>query len=371
MQKLVMRCLLLLLVVTLSTTLLASEQRLILTPRIEGERVRLAIDTGNPFPMVLWKPTVERLRLKTEEKQGKKIAVFTIVLAGRPYFNGWALVLDAPPFAELVIDGFFGWPILQGAVWQIDWERMSLSLLDSLPEETSSWQVFKLDTQEPIAAAFLDEDTKGLVYFDTGNPGGISLSEPRWNQWVGEDQDVPITLYSGYMPAAGGIFWTEQSWSDRFRLGPLTIPFVMLEKSPNKIWPRLEAILGLEGLKHFEVVLDLKENRIFMKGRPYAPSNIEYNRLGAAFFPASMRSEKVVAQVFKNSPAYKAGLRSGDILLKVDGIDIAQRKRSESGTSFTNAEPGTKYTLEIERNGKKHVIQVELEEILKIPRSGK
>jgi len=373
MRKIGIHFLIFLLILTLSTAVLASEERLILTPRIEGERVRLAIDTANPFPFLLLKPTVERLRLKTEEKQGKTIAVFTIVLGGRPYLNGWALVVDTPPFAKLDIDGFFGWPLLQGAVWQVDWDRMSLSLLDSLPEETSSWQVFKLDSQEPIAAAFLDENTKGLVYFDTGNPGGISLSVPRWNQWVRENQDAPMTLNSGHMPAAGGIFWTEQSWSDRFRIGPLTIPFVMLEKSPIKIWPRLEAVLGLEALKHFEVVLDLKENRIFMEGRPYAPLNIQYNRLGAAFLPVLMKAGKVVAQVLENSPAYKAGLRSGDVLLKVDDIDMARWNTDVSieKRGFSKGAPGTKYTLEIERNGKRHVIPVELEEILKIPRSGR
>lgn len=373
MKKRILGFLKFLLILILSTAVWASEERLILTPRIEGESVRLAIDTANPFPMVLLKPTVERLRLKTEEEHRKMIAVFTIVLGGKSYPKGWALVIDAPPFGELDIDGLFGWPLLQGAVWKIDWERMSLSLLDSLPEETSSWQVFKLDRHERIAACFLDENEKGLVYFDTGNPEGIWLSGPRWNQWVRENQYVPMTLTSGYMPAAGGIFWTEQSWSDRFRFGPLTIPSVMVLKSPIKIWPRLEAVLGLEALKHFEVVLDLKENRIFMKGRLYTPSKIQYNRLGAAFFPASMKSEKTMAQVLEKSPAYKAGLRSGDILLKVDDVDMARWNTDDSiaKRGFSRGAPGTKHTLEIERDGKKHVIRVELEEILKIPGGGK
>jgi len=373
MKKWILGFLSFLLILPLSTSVSASEERLVLTPRIEGERVRLAIDTATPFPFVLLKPTVERLRLKTEEKHGKTVAVFTTMLGGKAYPNSWALVIDAPPFWGLDIDGFFGWPLLQGAVWQIDWGRMSLSLLDFLPEETSSWQVFKLDHQERIAAAFLDENEKGLVYFDTGNPEGLWLSGSRWNQWARENQDVPMTLISGYMLAAGGIFWTEQSWSDRFRLGPLTIPSIMLLKSPIKIWPRLEAVLGLEALRHFEVVLDLKENRIFMKGRPYTPSNIQYNRLGAAFYPASMKSEKVVAQVLEKSPAYKAGLRSGDILLKVDDIDIARWNTEDSiaKRGFSKGAPGTQYTLEIERDGKRHVIRVELEEILKIPGGGK
>ena len=370
MQKLIIRCLIFLLILTLSTTISASEQRLIVAPRIEGERVRLAIDTGTAVPLILFRPTVNKLSLKTEEKMGKTIAVFSLEIGGNKYANCQALVIDSPPFPD--IEGLFGWPVLQGAVWKIDWERMSLSILPSLPEETGSWKVLKLDRQAPTAAAFLPEHGEGLVYLDTGHPDGIALSQPRWDQWNEEKPDLPMTLKSGYLPAAGGIFVTELRWSDEYKLGPLTIPHVMVEKNVYK-WPRVEAILGLEALKHFEILLDLEESKVYMKERPYSRVEFRYNRLGATFLPASLESERLVGHVLKNSPAYKAGLRSGDVLLRVDNIDMTRWKTDPNiwKRKFWEAASGTKYSLEIERSNRKQVIPVVLEEILNIPRTGR
>lgn len=367
MGKLRIRCMTFLLIPVLSTAVLASENRLVLNPRIDGARVRIAIDTGTAVPLILFRPTVDKLSLKTEDKKGKKIAVFSLEIGGNKYVNRQALVIDSPPFPD--IDGLIGWPVLQGAIWKIDWGRMSLSLLPSLPKETRSWKVLKIDHRAPTAAAFLSEQKKGLVYLDTGHPDGIALSQSRWDRWNEEKPGLPRTLKSGYLPAAGGFFITELRWSDEYKLGPLVFPYVMVEKSVYK-WPRLEAILGLEALKHFEIVLDLKESKIYMKERPYSRVEFRYNRLGATFLPASLDSERLVAHVLNNSPAYKAGLRSGDILVRVDNIDMTKWRTDPTiwKKSFWEAEPGTKYSIEIERNDAKQVISVMLEEILNIPR---
>jgi hypothetical protein len=354
-------------IIWLPSAVFASDERLILNAKIGGEAVRLAIDTGAQVPLIILRPAAKRLSLKTEEEKGKTTAVFTLEIAGNKFANSQALIIDSIPFPD--IDGLCGWPALLGRVLRVQWENMSLSVMPSVPKETWSWQVLKLDRRVPIAAAFLHENTEGLLYLDTGNPGGIVLAEPPWNQWVQEKPDLPMALKAGYLPAAGGFFLTELRWSDRFRLGPLTIPRVMVEKNVYK-WPRLEAVLGLEALKNFEIVLDLKESRIYLKGRPYARVNFRYNRLGATFLPVSLESNRLVGHVLKNSPAYKAGLRTGDILLKVDNIDMTQWKTDPTiwKREFWEAEPGTQYALEIERNDRKHVFTVVLEEIFNIPR---
>jgi hypothetical protein len=360
-------CILFLLLPLFSPILaLASDERLTLNAKINGETIRLAFDTGAPAPLIILSPTAKKLSLKTEERNGEKFAFFTIYIEGHEIVNAQALVMDSLPFPD--IDGLVGWPALLGNIWRVRWENMSLSLMPSIPEEIFSWQPLKLDTQGPLAAALLFENSDGLVFLDTGHPGGIALSESRWNKWVQENSHLPRTLKSGYLPAAGGIFFTELSWANSFKLGPLEFPCVVIEKNVIK-WPKLEAVLGIEALKHFEIVFDRISNRIYLKKRPYSSEKFPHNRLGATFLPSSLESDSLVGYVLKNSPAYKAGLRSGDILLKIDDTDMTHWKTDPTiwKREFWEAKPGTKYIIEVERNTRKHKFTVTLEEILNIP----
>ena len=101
---------------------------------------------------------------------------------------------------------------------------------------------------------------------------------------------------------------------------------------------------------------------------PNSPVNLRYNRLGASFPPASLASDRLVRYALENSPAYRAGLRTGDVLLRVDNTDMTQWRINPSilKKEFWTADAGTEYELEIDRNGKKQVITVVLEEIFKI-----
>lgn len=365
MKKLTITFFSILTILLLAVFVFASEERLILSAKIDGKDVRFALDTGAPDSLTISKQTAKRLFLNTWKEGGNTIATFELEIAGDKWDKVQALVIDFLPFSD--IDGFIGWPALRGNMWQVQWQDMSLLSIQSMPEEALSWQVLKLHSQAPIAAAFIHDDKQGLIYFDTGSKDGIALSESRWHKLVIEKPYLPMTLKTGFMPAAGGFFVTELCWSDKFKIDSLIFDYVMIEKSAYK-WPQLEAVFGLEALKHFEIVFDLKENNIYMKKRPYPRVNLKYNRLGASFPPASLASDKLVGHVLENSPAHRAGLRTGDVLLRVGNIDMTQWRIDPSilKKEFWTADAGTEYKLEIERNGKKQVFTVVLEEIFKI-----
>ena len=141
---------------------------------------------------------------------------------------------------------------------------MSLSIMPSIPKEILSWESLKLDTQVPVAAALLNENSDGLVYLDTGHSGGMALSESRWNKWVQEHSHIPRTLKSGYLPAAGGIFSADLTLVNRFKLGFLKISCAIIEKNVFN-WPKLEAVLGIKALKHFEIIFELINGKIKKK----------------------------------------------------------------------------------------------------------
>ena len=72
----------------------------------------------------------------------------------------------------------------------------------------------------------------------------------------------------------------------------------------------------------------------------------------------------VISEPYENTPAQKAGLRSGDIFLKINGQNV-QNKNSSDISTILKGQPGTSLTIEIERptNGKKYTFSVNREDI--------
>jgi len=72
----------------------------------------------------------------------------------------------------------------------------------------------------------------------------------------------------------------------------------------------------------------------------------------------------VISEPYENAPAHKAGLRAGDIILKINGQNV-QDKNSADISTILKGQPGTTLNIEIERptNGKKHTFSVKREDI--------
>lgn len=63
--------------------------------------------------------------------------------------------------------------------------------------------------------------------------------------------------------------------------------------------------------------------------------------------------ENLITRVFKDSPAEKAGILAGDVIEGVDGVWVKDLKENESIQDLIIGQPGTKVTINIDRQGKK------------------
>ncbi len=339
------------------------ENRLTVDAKINGKEAVLAFDTGTYVSLVLFKQNMKRFNLDVKEKKRNEIAYFDFEI-GTSKLKAEALLIDSPP---VQVDGLIGWPFLKGKIWAVLWNNRTLARIQSVPEQASGWLQINLTTDVPILAFAEDKQSKNLIYIDTGDPGGVSLSATRWKRWLKGHPDAAMTLDGSWSPAQDGFSVVRQSWSDRLDLGALTIPGTVVNRVPHK-WPRLEAVIGLEALSHFDVVLDLRESRIYLNRRYGYQLKPDYNRLGATFIPKSMDSVELIAQVLTDSPGYRCGIRNGDILLKVDDVDMTKWRNDPAiwKRRFWYAEPGTQYNLELKRGGKKIDLQVTLEDIFPV-----
>jgi carboxyl-terminal processing protease len=79
---------------------------------------------------------------------------------------------------------------------------------------------------------------------------------------------------------------------------------------------------------------------------------------GVGLTVAEAQRGLVVREVFDGSPAKRAGIRSGDVIVEVDGRSIAG-KSSEVSTALIKGEPGTTVALTLERADGKETKRVE------------
>jgi S1-C subfamily serine protease len=92
----------------------------------------------------------------------------------------------------------------------------------------------------------------------------------------------------------------------------------------------------------------------------------DHNRLGAMFVRGAEDDSPFVGRVLKDSPAERAGLKSGDVLLEINGVDFSKRSedRGRHPASFFNKPAGTELTVKVEREGSTHEFSVKLQDLL-------
>jgi serine protease Do len=81
----------------------------------------------------------------------------------------------------------------------------------------------------------------------------------------------------------------------------------------------------------------------------------------AESFGTKQQQGILVAEVTEDSPAQKAGLEQGDLIVKLEGRDVANIGDFRNRISLTS--PGSKVELEIIRNGEPRIFKVTIGEL--------
>jgi hypothetical protein len=366
-----------------SAAVAAAQERILVDVAIDDKPARFAFDTGASITVLL-KAGADRLGFKVVDRPGDRqgpqieprmvTADFhKLALFGQPVSETKLFVVDTPPGVGVDLDGVIGWLPIRDNVITIDAESRKLQIGAAVPAEATTWRSFPLRRattlrfEVPTAA-----DRVALVVVDTGIFAGVQLAKPLWKQWRSAHAEAPTTLVAYFTPQAGFVV-KEEAWAAEISIGELklfNVPVFEASEGETAGVRDFAAQLGLYGLTRVRLVVDGKNGVAYVK--PAAPeskpASYPHNRLGAVFVPHTLQDDALLAHVVNGSPADRAGIRDGDVLTKIDDLDVTRWKtdpRVMPLSRFFEKPAGTALKLTIERAGQRRTIELVLQDILR------
>lgn len=360
-----------------------AEERIWLEAEINHKSVRLFFDTG-ASRLILFPQAIQRLGLEVTPPPPDAVPGPGEVVGGTTEECNFTLqrtttkarfsVIEPPPYLHSTDeDGVVGWPPVSRNVFRIDDCSRTVTLLAKVPEDTATWTKLRVQRQ-PVPALCLEiplgQGPPSVIVVDTGSSGGAALRPQKWRAWRASHGSQPTTLDAFFMPGAGLVV-KEQTWAKELHFGTLLlteVPVLEANSAETSVAPtQFEASLGLAALKRLDFIVDGKQGLAYLRPKKTPPAPYEHNRLGAVFVPRDRQGNDLVASIADASPAAEAGIRNGDVLLKIGALDVT-KWRSDPATlplsRFWMRPAGTKLELRLQRGTATLQVTVVLRQIL-------
>lgn len=245
-------------------------------------------------------------------------------------------------------------------------------------------------------------DVKLLL--DTGSSDALWLFDPSWG--IDEEQHNYFEDFLGY--GISGSVYGKKSKLSNYQLNSFNFQEVKVSypDSSAVIQSLLNAgragSLGGEICRRFLVVIDYSREQLILKKNRYYKDAFYYNMAGITLehdgmvsvrgfanedgvhlekkdrvsvagaieimvnpsFSFFMAPRYVVSQLRKESPAARAGIRKGDVIISINGKESYRYKLYELNNLFSNNREGKTMRVKVNRNGIEFTLQFRLEKVL-------
>jgi hypothetical protein len=362
----------------------ASDERIWLEGKVNGKPLRFIFDTG-AGDIILFRSTAEKLGLKVTNPPQNVQGVPGTVAMGRSEkcdfslgenTTGLTLAIFEPPAPlQVNADGIIGWNPIKNNIIQIDAEKATVKCLAEIPPEMAGWTRFSIKLAPESGVLILTaagQPGEPSFIIDTGSDFGLKLCPKKWREWLAAHPDQPKTLGAYYTPAEGLVVVVETLGKER-PLGPLMLTAVPVTEACAAEaalgGENYEGTLGLAVLARLDFIIDGPKGIAYLRPRQTPAQPYQHNRLGAVFSPVDLAHEDLVARVIEGSPAFEAGIRTGDLLLKIDDLDVTRWRTDPKVlplSRFWERPPGTRMVVTVKQGQKTVAITVTLRQILSI-----
>jgi hypothetical protein len=343
--------------------------------------VRTAILTQKAFADILQLPYSRRFSISGPG--GEKLIdayVTNNVSIDLPGVNGTgqALLVLEQDYLELRnvlgadVHGILGYELFSRFIVEINYEKKIMTL--SLPEKFKPRKKFQeipmvVEDTKPFILTPLElspiSSMTGKLLVDTGASHGLLLEPSSDPRIIVPEHTVSTSIGRGL----GGEITGKIGRIESLKLANYTLHDVLVNfPDPNSYLDTLKSTLtfrhgtiGGEILSRFTIIFDYPQGKIFIKKNASFKkkfflnlSGIDVQAKGSALNTFEIRG------VRKLSPAEKAGIQNGDILIQVNGVPTKELRLNELN-AMLNSKPGKKVSLVIERNRVRYSLRMILE----------
>ncbi len=363
----------------------ADDERIFLDASINGRPVRFIFDTGAGVPFILFSTAAQKLGLKVTPPPADNQLGPGQVAAGltelcdlqiaRTNLAARFSVVNIPGFLKWDAVGVLGWPAVSNNLFSVDFASHTFSFLTNLPATSAGWVKLRISTNVDLLGLELAvrHGRKDILLLDSGSANGMALNAKAWQDWKSAHARQPVTLDAYYTPNMGLVI-KEESWAEKISLGSLTLTKVPVMEAGSgevalatSLQTTFAATLGFAALKRLDVIFDGRRGLAYLRPKSAPPMPYEHDRLGAVFVPENLSSDDLVARVVVGSPAYRAGIRNADVLLKIGGLDTTRWRTDPQVlplSRFWNGPAGTRLVLTLKRGETTFPSTVTLQNIL-------
>lgn len=321
----------------------------------EEKPLKMGVDTGAVQGVLLFSPAVAELGKKIRGKGSMQSANISMSLTERgPHLSETtdvSIVKSAP------YDGLLGWATIRKYVWDLNIPRGHHQFSETLPPRVKRWDRLKLVPRSDYAQI---RDAKGrTIIIDTGAPYAVYIARKDWQGFKTDYPDAPVSVYSGYSPAAGGYYAYECMLIASYKLGDMELQNIVAcesftDKGILNTDKEIDVMLGIEAFYRREAWLDGPGNTLYFsspRGTQYLKT--PFNLVGATFIPDKDGNPPCKAFVAEWSPAWNAGLRTGDILVSMNG----RKHLDYSVLDYITMQEGAEATVTVQRKRKFITVQ--------------
>jgi hypothetical protein len=215
-------------------------------------------------------------------------------------------------FDCLGIEGFIGANLMRFAKWQIDFSKKHVIISDQisrLPIDESVPVPFTVNGQGTPQVTLEVDGAPVKMELDYGSTGGFSL-----NRSLLADLPLGRIVNRSFGLSSIGLYGGMDDTVTYYRFGRIQLGGLIFRDQVIKFESDGSTLIGTDVLRHFILTLDWEHYRLYLQPLRDLPAT--YHSFGLIITPEYGKMR--VARVFENSPAGRAGLRTGDEILSLD-----------------------------------------------------